>query len=122
MKVSTTAVTLALATLGSAQLQRVADFTATPTKLGMYAYVPKNLKTPAPLIVAVHHCQGSAQGYSTESHCLPLADQHGIILIDLDQEPAVEVNGVDVHRLRRVACRRLTRDGHPGGHAVEDEA
>lgn len=81
MKVFATAVALALATLGNAQLQRVADFNATPTKLGMYAYVPKNLKTPAPIIVAVHHCQGSAQGYSTESHYMPLADQYGIILI-----------------------------------------
>ncbi|KAI4862994.1 putative Acetylxylan esterase A [Hypoxylon rubiginosum] len=71
----------ALATLGSAQLRQVTDFTATPTRLGMYTYVPANLKTPAPIIVAVHHCQGSAQGYSSESQLMPQADRHGIILI-----------------------------------------
>lgn len=71
----------ALATVGSAQLRQVTDFTATPTRLGMYSYVPANLKTPAPIIVAVHHCQGSAQGYSSESQLMPQADRHGIILI-----------------------------------------
>ena len=33
----------------------------------------------------------------------------------------MEVDGVDGHRLRRVACRRLPREGHPGGYAVADE-
>ncbi|KAI1391473.1 carbohydrate esterase family 1 protein [Hypoxylon trugodes] len=82
MQVVSTLATLALATIGSAQsITKVNDFNASPTKLGMYSYVPKNLKTPAPIIVAVHHCQGSAQQYSTESHYMPLADQHGFILI-----------------------------------------
>ncbi|KAI1163113.1 carbohydrate esterase family 1 protein [Nemania serpens] len=47
----------------------------------MYVYVPPNLKTPAPIIVAVHHCQGSAQQYSGESGLLPLAGQRGFIVI-----------------------------------------
>ncbi|PKS06106.1 hypothetical protein jhhlp_007940 [Lomentospora prolificans] len=72
---------VALASLGSCQFAKVNDFKATPTNLGMYAYVPKNLKTPAPIIVAVHHCQGSAQGYSGETKYQPLADQHGFIII-----------------------------------------
>ncbi|KAI1778641.1 putative Acetylxylan esterase A [Hypoxylon cercidicola] len=71
----------ALATLGSAQLRQATDFAGTPTNLKMYTYVPANLKTPAPIIVAVHHCQGSAQGYSSESQLMPQADRHGIILI-----------------------------------------
>ncbi|KAL7622497.1 hypothetical protein AAE478_008004 [Parahypoxylon ruwenzoriense] len=78
---TTLAALAALATFGNAQLQKVNDFNAVPTKLGMYSYVPKNLKTPAPIIVAVHHCQGSAQGYSSESQLMPQADRHGIILI-----------------------------------------
>ncbi|KAI1407518.1 carbohydrate esterase family 1 protein [Hypoxylon sp. FL1857] len=82
MKVLSTITTLAIATVGSCQsISKVNDFSGTPTKLGMYVYVPPNLKTPAPIIVAVHHCQGSAQGYSTESHYMPLASQHGFILI-----------------------------------------
>ncbi|KAH9905808.1 carbohydrate esterase family 1 protein [Xylariomycetidae sp. FL2044] len=71
----------AFVTLGSAQLQQVTDFTAGPTNLKMYAYVPSSIVEPAPIIVAVHHCQGSAQGYSSESQLMPQADQHGIILI-----------------------------------------
>jgi len=69
------------ATLGSCQFQKVNDFNAGPTKLGMYVYLPKTLAKPAPIVVAVHHCQGSAQGYSSESQMMPKADQHGFILI-----------------------------------------
>ncbi|KAK3326866.1 putative Acetylxylan esterase A [Apodospora peruviana] len=47
----------------------------------MYVKVPKNLKTPAPIVVAVHHCQGSAQGYSGETKYQSLADQYGFIVI-----------------------------------------
>ncbi len=79
---STLATIVVLATVGYCQsISKVNDFKAGPTNLGMYVYVPKSLKTPAPIIVAIHHCQGSAQGYSTESHYMPLADSHGFILI-----------------------------------------
>lgn len=82
MQLFTTLATLAaVATVGNCQLQKVNDFSAGPTKVGMYAYVPKTLTKPAPIIVAVHHCQGSAQGYSTESQLMPKADKYGIILI-----------------------------------------
>jgi len=73
---------VALATVGNCQsLTKVNDFNAGPTKVGMYAYVPKSLKAPAPIVVAVHHCQGSATGYASESRYTPLADQHGFIVI-----------------------------------------
>ncbi|KAI1371200.1 putative Acetylxylan esterase A [Hypoxylon crocopeplum] len=83
MKVLSTVATLvALATIGNGQsLTRVTGFTSGPTNVGMYIYVPTNLKTPAPIVVAVHHCQGSATGYSTESGYMPLANSHGFILI-----------------------------------------
>ncbi|KAF2713434.1 carbohydrate esterase family 1 protein [Pleomassaria siparia CBS 279.74] len=47
----------------------------------MYAYVPKTIVKPAPIIVAVHHCQGSASAYYGESQLGPQADKYGIILI-----------------------------------------
>ncbi|CAI4213257.1 unnamed protein product [Parascedosporium putredinis] len=82
MQVSTVIGSLvALASLGSCQFAKVNDFKATPTNLGMWAYLPKTLKTPAPIVVAVHHCQGSAQGYSGETKYQPLAEQHGFIVI-----------------------------------------
>jgi len=79
---STLSVLAGLMAIGSGQsITKVNDFNASPTKLGMYVYVPSNLKTPAPIVVAVHHCQGSAQQYSSESGLLPLAGQRGFIVI-----------------------------------------
>ncbi|KAF4625890.1 hypothetical protein G7Y89_g12272 [Cudoniella acicularis] len=79
---TTFATFVALGTLGSCQsITKVSGFKDGPTSLGMYVYVPKKLTAPAPIIVAIHHCQGSAQAYSTESHYMPLADSHGFILI-----------------------------------------
>lgn len=65
----------------NAQLQQVNDFNAGPTRLRMYAVVPRNLKTPAPIIVAVHHCQGSATGYAGSTRYDDLASQYGFIAI-----------------------------------------
>jgi poly(3-hydroxybutyrate) depolymerase len=83
MQLFTTLTTLAaVATVGTAaSLQKINDFNAGPTKVGMYAYVPSNIVKPAPIIVAVHHCQGSATAYSSESQLMPKADKYGIILI-----------------------------------------
>ncbi|KAI1175129.1 putative Acetylxylan esterase A [Nemania sp. FL0916] len=79
---STISVLAGLLSMGTAQsITKVNDFQATPTNLGMYVYVPTGLKTPAPIIVAVHHCQGSAQQYSGESGLMPLAGQRGFIVI-----------------------------------------
>jgi hypothetical protein len=73
---------LALATVGYGQTPtKVTAFKDGPTNLGMYVYVPKKLTTPAPIIVAIHHCQGSATGYASETKYQPLADSHGFILI-----------------------------------------
>ncbi|TVY81090.1 putative acetylxylan esterase A [Lachnellula suecica] len=72
----------ALAAAGTCQsITKVSGFNSGPTSLGMYVYVPKTLTKPAPIVVAIHHCQGSAQGYSTETKYMPLADSHGFILI-----------------------------------------
>ena len=60
---------------------KVNDFNLGPTKLGMYVYVPSNLKKPAPIVVAIHHCQGSATGYSSETKYQPLANSKGFIII-----------------------------------------
>lgn len=83
MQLLSTLTTLAaLATIGNCQgITKVNAFKDGPTGLGMYVYVPKTVAKPAPIVVAIHHCQGSAQEYSTESHYMPLADTHGFILI-----------------------------------------
>lgn len=77
-----TAGLVALASVVSGQsVTQVNDFTQSPTKLKMYVKVGKNLKTPAPIVVAVHHCQGSATGYSGNTKYPQLADTHGFIAI-----------------------------------------
>ena len=81
MQFLTVSALAALASVGHAQLKQVTDFKSSPTAVKMYSYIPKNLVKPAPIIVAVHHCQGSASGYSSESQLMPQADKHGIILI-----------------------------------------
>jgi acetylxylan esterase len=78
---ATVAGLVALAAIGNCQVNKVNDFNAGPTKLGMYIKVGKNAKSPAPIIVAVHHCQGSATGYSGATKYPSLADQYGFIVI-----------------------------------------
>ncbi|KUJ10543.1 alpha/beta-hydrolase [Mollisia scopiformis] len=63
---ATVATFVAFAAFGHCQsITKVNAFKDGPTNLGM----------------AIHHCQGSATAYSTESHYMPLADSHGFILI-----------------------------------------
>ncbi|RDL36110.1 uncharacterized protein BP5553_06722 [Venustampulla echinocandica] len=63
------------------QLQKVNGFNAGPTKAGMYIYVPSKKATPAPIIVAIHYCTGTAQAYFSSTQYANLADQKGFIVI-----------------------------------------
>ncbi|THH30289.1 hypothetical protein EUX98_g3912 [Antrodiella citrinella] len=47
----------------------------------MILYKPAKLANPPPLIIAMHHCQGSAQAYFTGTQYANLADTHGFIVI-----------------------------------------
>lgn len=47
----------------------------------MYIYVPSNVDSKPPVIVAIHYCQGTAQAYFTGSPYAQLADQYGFIVI-----------------------------------------
>jgi len=74
----------ALMSVGNAltsSLKQVTAFTAGPTKAGMYIYVPTNKLASAPIIVAIHYCTGTAQGYFQNSKYATLADTHGFIVI-----------------------------------------
>ncbi|KAI1329370.1 putative Acetylxylan esterase A [Xylariaceae sp. FL0255] len=83
MQLTSTLSTLAgLVAVGYSQsITQVTGFNMGPTAVGMYVYVPPGLKTPAPIIVAIHHCQGNAEEYSQESGLLPLAAAHNFIAI-----------------------------------------
>lgn len=62
-------------------LVQVSAFNAGPTKAGMYVYVPSKKLSPAPIIVAIHYCTGTAQKYFSGSNYASLADTHGFIVI-----------------------------------------
>lgn len=65
-----------------AALTQVTDFTASnPTGALMYIYVPDNLASNPPVIVALHNCQGTAESYFTGSPYAQLADEYGFIVV-----------------------------------------
>jgi acetylxylan esterase len=64
-----------------ASLQQVSSFGDNSSKTKMYIYVPSNLATNPPIIVAIHYCTGTAQQYYSGSPYSQLADQKGFIVI-----------------------------------------
>jgi len=78
------ATSIALAGFANAaqnQLQKVSAFNAGPTNAGMYIYQPTKKLSPAPIIVAIHYCTGTGQGYFSGTQYATLADTHGYIVI-----------------------------------------
>jgi acetylxylan esterase len=65
----------------TSSLQQVTGFTSTPTGAKMYIYVPTTKKTLAPIVVAIHYCQGTAQAYFSGSQYANYADTYGYIVI-----------------------------------------
>jgi acetylxylan esterase len=81
---STFAALSALATLSNAltsSLQHVTGFTAGPTAAKMYIYVPTTKVSPAPIILAIHYCTGTAQAYFSNTLYAQYADTYGYIVI-----------------------------------------
>ena len=80
-----TAVAVTVTTVNAAlssSLQQVTGFRSTPTNAKMYVYIPKNKAAKPPVIVAIHHCQGSGPGYFQETQGYPqYADKLGYIVI-----------------------------------------
>ncbi|CAG8975957.1 hypothetical protein HYALB_00007088 [Hymenoscyphus albidus] len=70
-----------IADAAQGQLQKVNNFKAGPTNAGMYIYVPSKKLTPAPIIVAIHYCTGTANAYFSNSKYATLADTKGFIVI-----------------------------------------
>jgi acetylxylan esterase len=62
-------------------LKQVTDFGANTSKTKMYIYVPSKLAASPPIIVAIHYCTGTANGYYSGSPYAQLADQKGFIVI-----------------------------------------
>ncbi|TLD20325.1 hypothetical protein PspLS_08743 [Pyricularia sp. CBS 133598] len=73
---------LALSGLASAaSLQRVNNFGNNPANVKMFIYVPDRVATNPAIVVAVHHCQGTANSFYGSTPYARLADQKGFIVI-----------------------------------------
>lgn len=79
--ITTLVVLLDVANAAQGQLQKVSAFNAGPTKATMSVYIPTKKLSPAPIIVAMHYCTGSAQAYFSGTQYATLADTHGFIVI-----------------------------------------
>lgn len=75
-----TAIT-SLVVVQAASLTRVNNFGSNPANVKMYIYVPDNVRSNPDVVVAIHHCQGTAQSYFSSTPYANLANQHGYIVI-----------------------------------------
>lgn len=74
------ALPLALAQ-GTGGLEQITSFGDNPSGAKMYIYVPSDLASPAPVVVAVHYCTGTAEAYFNGSPYRQLADDKGFIVV-----------------------------------------
>ena len=65
---------------------REASFSPNPGNLRMFSYLPDGLKAGAPLVVALHGCGQTANGYGTGAGWCELADQIGFAVLAPEQK------------------------------------
>jgi poly(hydroxyalkanoate) depolymerase family esterase len=69
----------------AANLTQVSNFGADPAGLNMYSYIPTNLPSNAPLVVAMHGCTQSANDYYSNSGWPKYADLYKFALVFPEQ-------------------------------------
>lgn len=69
----------------AAKLKEVADFGSNPGGLAMFEYVPPRLGKNAPLVVILHGCLQSAQGFDNGSGWTALARENGFAVVYPEQ-------------------------------------
>ncbi|MGA0598725.1 alpha/beta hydrolase family esterase [Enterovirga sp. CN4-39] len=69
-------------------LTRVTGFGSNPGNLGMLTYVPERLAPSPALVVVLHGCTQSPEGYNDGSGWSDLADRHGFVLLFPEQTRA----------------------------------
>lgn len=65
----------------SGSLQQIHEFGSNPGKLKLWRYLPIGLKTNAPLVIALHGCQQTAEIYARSSGWIQMADRGGFALL-----------------------------------------
>nr|WP_299541521.1 PHB depolymerase family esterase [uncultured Streptomyces sp.] len=73
-------------------LTRVADYGANPGQLNMYVYRPATLAARPAVVLALHGCTQSAQGYADNSGLPELADRHGFLVVFAETTSANNLN------------------------------
>jgi acetylxylan esterase len=64
-----------------AALQQISNWGQNPGGLTLHAYIPNNLAASPAVILALHPCGGSGQGYSSQTRYGQLAEQHGFLVL-----------------------------------------
>ncbi|KAK4150795.1 Acetylxylan esterase A [Chaetomidium leptoderma] len=72
---------LGLLSAASAQLQQVQNFGPNSSGARMFVYAPSGLPANPAIVVGVHYCGGTAQGYYNGSPYKKLADQKKFVVI-----------------------------------------
>ncbi len=80
------------ATPAAAAVEPVPSFGSNPGNLRMYRYVPANLPTGRPVVVALHGCTQNATGYGTGSGWTELADRLRFTVVLPEQQSANNYN------------------------------
>jgi poly(hydroxyalkanoate) depolymerase family esterase len=73
-------------------LTEVDDFGLNPGNLSMFKYIPDNLHTSPPLVLALHGCTQSAADYGDDSGWIKFAEKWGFILLLPEQKNANNQN------------------------------
>jgi poly(hydroxyalkanoate) depolymerase family esterase len=69
-------------------LPEVTDFGWNPGGLRMFVHVPEKLQAAPALVVVLHGCTQTAEGYAAGAGWITLADRHGFVLLLPEQTPA----------------------------------
>lgn len=90
-RIATTLTAAVLSCVGSsgaiaAVLAEVTGFGTNPGNLRMFVYIPDNLQTASPLVVALHGCSQTASAYDDETGWIKFADEWGFALLLPEQQ------------------------------------
>jgi acetylxylan esterase len=67
--------------LAAGTFSEVTNWGSNPGNLRMFEYVPSTVKPNPAVLVAVHYCTGTAQGFYQGTEFARLADQYGFIVV-----------------------------------------
>lgn len=70
------------------RLSRLNEFGSDPGSLRALTYIPDDLPRNAPLVIVLHGCRQTAEGYDYGSGWSTLADRHGFALLFPEQRPS----------------------------------